>query len=72
MKPQREDFEMPDIESRCVYTTDTEAAINAEIRRGGDPYKIARYFDVRIDTVLKAQRRLRIIAELLKKDKTCK
>lgn len=69
MKPEREELEQPDMtRSSLVYTSDTDKALAAEIRRGADPYKLARYFDVDIRTVLRMQRRQRIISELLRRE----
>jgi hypothetical protein len=68
MKNLREELEQPDSPSR-MYTSSTCAAISLELRRGGDPHKIARYFDVSVESVLKLQRRLQVIAAILSKKK---
>ena len=57
-KPEREDFTAPAVmeESPC-YTT-TTLAIRNELIRGGDAFKIARYFDVDIRVVKIIQKSL--------------
>jgi hypothetical protein len=67
-KKEREELIQPDLPT-TIYTSDTSRAVTMELRRGGDPYKIARYFGVSIDSVLKAKRRLGIVASLLEKEK---
>lgn len=67
MKPKCEELERPEIKNSLIYTSDTHKAIAREIKRGGDPYKLARYFDVDIKTVLRMQKRQRILDELLRR-----
>lgn len=65
MKTEREELEQPETRPSIVYSDDTDKAILAELRRGADPYKLARYFDVNVNIVLKAQRRVKIIDKLI-------
>lgn len=68
MKSSRE--EQPEFEKPSrVYTSDTDQALLAEIRRGACPYKLARYFDVDIRIVLRMEKRQKTINAIFKKRK---
>lgn len=64
---EREELEQPRKPHSSFYTPDTNRALMAEIRRGADPYKLARYFDVPIKLVLRLQSRQQMINELLRR-----